>query len=132
MRISDWSSDVCSSDLPGQRTCVPGPAVLFSRGGVEEVASDKRKRQYLIGVRLSEEERTALEALAASRQTSLPAFLRAAGLRPRLASSAAPITFAARDELRRTKMDLGAVGSRLHPLPNPFASTQPPTSQLAP
>src|SRR3546814_9528666 len=65
------------------------------------ISSDKRKRQYLIGVRLPEEERTALEALAASRQTSLPAFLRAAGLRQRLASSAAPITFADRDELRQ-------------------------------
>lgn len=95
------------------------------------MASDKRKRQYLIGVRLSEEERTALEALAASRQTSLPAFLRAAGLRRRLASSAAPITFADRDELRRIKMDLGEVASSLQHLAKSFAAIEDPASNLA-
>src|SRR3546814_10083469 len=37
MRISDWSSDVCSSDLPWQRRA-PGPAVDFSIsvGGVSQ------------------------------------------------------------------------------------------------
>src|SRR3546814_18029923 len=36
MRISDWSSDVCSSDLPGQRIAEPaqpGPRQAAERGG---------------------------------------------------------------------------------------------------
>ena len=85
----------------GQRACVPGPAVLVFAGDVEDMRSDKRKRNFLVGVRLSEDERTALEALAASRQSSLPAFLRATGLRQRLSSSTAAISIADREELRR-------------------------------
>ena len=95
------------------------------------MASEKRKRTCLIGVRLSEEERGALEALAASRQTSLPAFLRAAGLRQRLTSSATPITIADREELRRIKMDLGEVASSLKRLVKSFAAEEVPASNLA-
>lgn len=115
----------------GQRTCVPGPAVLVFAGDVEDMASDKRKRKFLVGVRLSDDERTALEDLAASRQKSLPAFLRAAGLRQRLNSSTAAISIADRQELRRIKMGLGEVASNLNYLAKSFAAENAPASNLA-
>ncbi len=100
-------------------------------GDVEDMASEKRKRNCLVGVRLSEDERTALEALAASRQTSLPAFLRAAGLRHRLSSSTAAISIADREELRRIKIDLGEVASSLNRIATSFAAQSSPASNLA-
>src|SRR3546814_3782677 len=49
MRISDWSSDVCSSDLPHPAFCAcctpgvaPAPRVLFNRPGLSAL-------QYRIG-----------------------------------------------------------------------------------
>lgn len=94
------------------------------------MASDKRKRTCLIGVRLSQEEKSALEALAASRQTSLPAFLRASGLRQRLVSTAAPNSIADRDELRRIKMELDEVASSLKHIARNFAAEVDPASNL--
>src|SRR3546814_16331327 len=38
MRISDWSSDVCSSDLPGRRVLVSPEAVERIDGSEEKVA----------------------------------------------------------------------------------------------
>lgn len=104
---------------------------MFLAGDVEDMASDKRKRNFLVGVRLSEDERTALEALAASRQTSLPAFLRATGLRQRLSSSTAAISIADREELRRIKIDLGEVASSLNRIATSFAAQSSPASNLA-
>src|SRR3546814_7533833 len=34
MRISDWSSDVCSSDLPAARATPPRPAAMVGAGSV--------------------------------------------------------------------------------------------------
>src|SRR3546814_2657163 len=59
MRISDWSSDVCSSDLAVQRVAVPiggegvdpGDAELAKRGG-SQFADRPRARESEPGVKL--------------------------------------------------------------------------------
>src|SRR3546814_2093588 len=59
MRISDWSSDVCSSDLPGSRGCVvvdPGPdlephlAALADAGPVDLVLVTHRHADHTGGL----------------------------------------------------------------------------------
>src|SRR3546814_16793499 len=58
MRISDWSSDVCSSDLPGlqdrpayDQQRAAGECVVFEdmpRGGVEPVLLNRLSTAYLV------------------------------------------------------------------------------------
>src|SRR3546814_18543331 len=50
MRISDWSSDVCSSDLlDGQPRRAPLPESRISLSFFQLVTPDKRAPRYLIG-----------------------------------------------------------------------------------
>src|SRR3546814_18928440 len=50
MRISDWSSDVCSSDLlDGQPRRAPLPESRISLSFIQLVTPDKRAPRYLIG-----------------------------------------------------------------------------------
>src|SRR3546814_17846012 len=49
MRISDWSSDVCSSDLPA----VPGLSLLPTAGDLlEQSGIDRHGRSFLVGFRM--------------------------------------------------------------------------------
>src|SRR3546814_2016051 len=52
MRISDWSSDVCSSDLLRQRRLAlrPGDPVLHGRMGVDRIHVSRRGRIELHAV----------------------------------------------------------------------------------
>src|SRR3546814_1043699 len=47
MRISDWSSDVCSSDLYPHFTCIeedaPGLFAQFAHGGGNRIRSEERR-----------------------------------------------------------------------------------------
>src|SRR3546814_16570618 len=45
MRISDWSSDVCSSDLPGRRAGGGDQRPAFARGGVTILVRTKTQRR---------------------------------------------------------------------------------------
>src|SRR3546814_12505413 len=74
MRISDWSSDVCSSDLPASRaattaTCRPGSwpstAVIASDGNLLKPAA-RRLQEVRLGNR-SEERRVGKECVSTCR-----------------------------------------------------------------
>src|SRR3546814_1616328 len=49
MRISDWSSDVCSSDLIAFRECLPGHALRLGRLVAELLQGDGRLGQRIGG-----------------------------------------------------------------------------------
>src|SRR3546814_18508055 len=72
MRISDWSSDVCSSDLEGPGTCVSellvcgGELVEIGLNAFQHVIGDIRLREILDE---GQRERTGLVDLLASRKT---------------------------------------------------------------
>src|SRR3546814_9615170 len=59
MRISDWSSDVCSSDLGGDRV-VDRRQVLAQVVGAQRIAHAARSRSIDIGHRRVEERRAVL------------------------------------------------------------------------
>src|SRR3546814_2158004 len=64
MRISDWSSDVCSSDLtPRTAPAAPAAARASSRGPVHAV--DERRQRRIEGDAVVEDEAAAVVALAA-------------------------------------------------------------------
>jgi hypothetical protein len=89
------------------------------------MTSEKRKRRRIIGVRLDENEHAALEAFAAAaRAESLPAYLRSAGLKQKLAASAAPV-ISDRAELRRIKIQQNEVAEKLSHLTWVFENTYP-------
>src|SRR3546814_2329501 len=50
MRISDWSSDVCSSDLPDEQTPGLQPFVIIA-GAVARIAGDDEHAQRRLGAR---------------------------------------------------------------------------------
>src|SRR3546814_12210601 len=62
MRISDWSSDVCSSDLAGLALCGVGPAVVLEGRLVRRL---RRLRIIATGLQLPAG-REAVDALAGS------------------------------------------------------------------
>lgn len=100
---------------PSQETGVPEPAVSAREGKIRKegaVSSDKRKRQRVVGVRLTDAEFQKIrDAAAVTNYSSVPAFLRAVGLKMRLQSSSAPVDD--RDELRRIKIRQGLLASEL-------------------
>ena len=84
-------------------------------GSLRTLSSDKRKRQRIVSVRLTDDEFEKIRGMAnVTNSSSIPAFLRAAGLKKRLVSSAAPV--ADRDELRRIKIQQGFLASELNKL----------------
>src|SRR3546814_15779186 len=66
MRISDWSSDVCSSDLLFERTSVVGGGRRVDDDGFADVEPDAARR-FLQALHIAEEPRQALGLLAAPR-----------------------------------------------------------------
>src|SRR3546814_1380050 len=48
MRISDWSSDVCSSDLPVERTTIDWAAAVPARATAATAATDARARRRIV------------------------------------------------------------------------------------
>src|SRR3546814_19480899 len=75
MRISDWSSDVCSSDL--EHEVGPGPAredVLAEVRAVDRAPDPSRRRLELVvaeGREVAEERRLVVERGAAQREEAL-------------------------------------------------------------
>src|SRR3546814_2662506 len=78
MRISDWSSDVCSSDLLGRRAAANEPCAVFTAIGLSrhdaglEKFARRRRRHFLhrhaalggkIGIKRSEEHTSELQSL---------------------------------------------------------------------
>src|SRR3546814_15123807 len=46
MRISDWSSDVCSSDLPGHPEALRLAGIAHAAGGHHDLARDALQRSH--------------------------------------------------------------------------------------
>src|SRR3546814_1231037 len=54
MRISDWSSDVCSSDLSAGRLELDAGFILFAPGGQQRIAGECRTRAGQEGGRIAD------------------------------------------------------------------------------
>src|SRR3546814_30693 len=114
MRISDWSSDVCSSDLPGLGVCEV--SVLVVRQACADVEIDAPRHVHeLQRIRLGDGEDVALARLA-----------RAEIDQPRGASAAGRLA----RPLRRPAVDAGdaAIGgdAGMNPGPAPVRTKLPP------
>src|SRR3546814_1784484 len=84
MRISDWSSDVCSSDLGGERQRIPlqnrlgsshpklTQAVLLMEANIEEPLTTDEIAQHVCVSRRSEERRVGKECVSTCRSRWSP------------------------------------------------------------